>query len=151
MTFLCTSGFDCDFGMFDAKSPDVGGNTRNNFECRMRHIRDHVLYDGFRPNDRIPDGFLIEHLRKQGIIDEEAYRDWLKPSRVPPGLSNGRSSGSGTGDHGSGTRHHRSRHSYLAVVEEEAGPSRSRDRRYEERSEKKEHRRDSHNRFKPTK
>lgn len=127
----------------------MGGNTRNNFDRRMRHIRDHILFDGSRPHDRIVDGFLIEHLRKQGEIDEQAYRDWLKPSRVPPILGSGRSGGE-TREYGSSRYHHRSGRAYLTVVEEEAGSSRSRDRRYD-KSEKKEHRRDSHNRKKQIK
>lgn len=119
----CLSGFDCDFSLFDANSPEMGGNSRNNFEQRMRHIRDHILYDGSRPQDRIVDGFLVEQMKIRGMIDEQAYREWLKPSRVPPILGSGRSGG-GNSDYGNSRRQERNGLVYLKVVEEEAGPSR---------------------------
>lgn len=151
------SGFNCPFnsGLFDASRPEIGGNNRNNFEERMRHIRNHIIYDGNQPSARVDDGFIIEHLRNKGIIDEQALQDWLRPSRLPPIVNGGRT-GSGTSnghEGGSSSRknHQWSGHSYLTVVEEEAGPSSSKDRRYEKRSEKKEHKRDSHSRRKSTK
>lgn len=129
----------------------MGGNTRNNFQQRMLHIRDHILHDGSRPHDRIVDGFLLEHLRKKGMIDEKAYRDWLKPSQVPPIVGSSRSGGNGSSEFGNSRHRHQGGYTQFAVVEEDGAPSSSRDQRYEKKSEKKEHRRDSHNRKRSTK
>lgn len=148
------SGFDCHSGLFDASRPEIGGNNRNNFEERMRHIRYHVIHEGYQPSARVDDGFIIEHLRNKGIIDEQARQDWLRPSRLPPIVNSGRTGSETSRGHegGSSSRYHqRSGHSYLTVVQEEAVPSSSKDRRYEKRSEKKEHKRDSHSRRKSTK
>lgn len=82
--------FKCDSAKFDTKSTQMGGDPRYNFECRMRHIRDHILNEDYQPRDRVPDAILIAHLREKRIIDEQTYRDWLRPS-APPSISGERS------------------------------------------------------------
>lgn len=49
----------------------------------MWHIRNHIS-DGLQAQDRVADGFLIEHLWKQRLIDGPTYRAWLKFSRGLP-------------------------------------------------------------------
>lgn len=132
------SGFNCEFRQFDSKSPIMGGDTRYNFIRRMQHIREHIL-DGYQPGTRLPDGFLVEHLKKQGMIDKQTHRDWLTPIRVPALVSGHGSPGSSSSRH-----HHRSQQKHLPMVEEEAGASGPREHRTEKKSERKEHRRDSH-------
>lgn len=126
------------------------GELRDNFETRMYHIRDHIVNDGFRPHDRDPDGWLISHLKKQGLLSQQAHDEWVKPQRLPPVLSGGRS-GSRHSNHGGSNHHHRSQHLHLPAVDEEARPPSSRDRKYAKNSDEKEHKRDSHSRRKPAK
>lgn len=72
-----------------------------NFELRMRHVREHILGDGRRrtPDDVRPDFFVVEHLGRRGLLDEDTYRHAMAFSEMPdkyrlPG------SGSGSGDGG---------------------------------------------------
>lgn len=144
MTECMVVGFCEDLGnQFDSQKA-TGGDKSWNFQRRMDHIRDHIMEGDYRLHDKRPDGFLIQHLVNQGLIDENMYKDLLRPSTLPQMATSGHHH-----------HHHRSlRH--LAPVEEEAGPSSSsasKHRRSEKRSSDRhrESRRDSHHKKKSTK
>lgn len=145
MTECMVVGFCEDLGnQFDSQKA-TGGDKSWNFQRRMDHIRDHIMEGEYRLQDKRPDGFLIQHLVNQGLIDENMYKDLLRPSTLPQMATSG---------HHYHHHHRSSRH--LAPVEEEAGPSSSsasKHRRSEKRSSDR-HResgRDSHHKKKSTK
>ncbi|KAI1754736.1 hypothetical protein F4782DRAFT_457849 [Xylaria castorea] len=72
----------CDHGTFDDK--DVG-DRRVNFDRRMWHIRDHILYDGLTAHHMRPDHFLNAHLEKHRLIPESAYHHVRRYAEVPQG------------------------------------------------------------------
>lgn len=120
-----TSGFCNDFRDFDAR--DHGGDRGFNFQLRMQHIRNHIV-EGDRVEHAEPDGFLVNHLKRQGMIDDRQYQTLLQPIRPPP------TAGPSDSQH----RHrHRGHHAELQPLWEDAGPSSSsgsRDRRSEKKS-----------------
>lgn len=115
-------GFCEEFGIFDAEKR-FGGDRRYNFLVRMQHIRDHILEGDCMPSEMRMDGFIVNHLRKKGLIDEKQYQDALKPRKVLPGAKTSPS------------------HKHLPPAGEEvvAGPS-SRSRRGSERRREKKRR-----------
>lgn len=120
-----TSGFCNDFGDFDARHH--GGDRSFNFQLRMQHIRNHIV-EGDRIEQARPDGFLVHHLKRRGIIDDQQYQTMLQPVRPPP------TAGPSDSQHRHG---HRDYHAELQPLWEEAGPSSSsgsRDRRPEKKS-----------------
>lgn len=48
----------------------------------MCHIVKHIL-EGSQPKDRVPDPLVAAHLRQKGMIDEQTYLKWMKPSEKP--------------------------------------------------------------------
>lgn len=84
--FRCGAGLPINVGL-----SGIGGDSRFNFELRMRHIREHILNQDFRPEDRVPDSILATQLRDKGIIDVQTYHSWLSPSKNPSSSTEGSS------------------------------------------------------------
>jgi hypothetical protein len=61
----------CDDYSFDFK--DVNCNRRHNFDNRMYHIREHILEERRMDSKIRPDHHLNDHLRKYGLISDDAY------------------------------------------------------------------------------
>ncbi|KAI0472450.1 hypothetical protein F4859DRAFT_105961 [Xylaria cf. heliscus] len=92
----------CDNWIFDYENV---GDRRQNFENRMWHIRDHILYEGTTAHDMRPDHFFNEHLYKHRLISEYVYNlvrrytevpqgNWILPhNALPPDLENKNSRG----------------------------------------------------------
>lgn len=59
---------------FDADE-NCGGDRRLNFQLRMRHIRNHILFDGSPASWARPDRFVINHLKVHKLVDEQT---WLR-------------------------------------------------------------------------
>ncbi|KUI57690.1 hypothetical protein VP1G_05028 [Cytospora mali] len=124
----------CDPFTFDAGH--YSNDRSYNFEKRMEHIREHIVYDGKRASDMRPDGYLIKHLYDERIISPQEYDNILvrlNPTKIPP-IPGSRSSG----DRPSGGRSSRQ----LEQVWEEPASS-SRDRRHHRRHERHQ-RRENH-------
>ncbi|TGJ87798.1 hypothetical protein E0Z10_g907 [Xylaria hypoxylon] len=68
----------CDDIMFDSRRT---GDSRENFNNRMWHIRDHLLYDGKTIHDMRPDHHLNTHLLIHGLTPD--YHTVRRYSEVP--------------------------------------------------------------------
>ncbi|KAI1369408.1 hypothetical protein F5Y08DRAFT_334819 [Xylaria arbuscula] len=75
----------CDEVEFDSKR---AGDRHTNFQQRMMHIREHIVYDGRKAHDIRPDHYFNKHLYEKGLIGEDAYNSVRKYSevRTPPFL-----------------------------------------------------------------
>lgn len=117
------------------------GDVRSNFNARMQHIRDHFVYDGYRPEQIQRDGHLVKHLLDQNLIDRRTYESIINPVSLPhiPGSqsSQGRHSGH------SGHKSHKSHRRLPQVDEEVVADSSSRHHHHHHRSDpRREHDRD---------
>ncbi|KAJ0114113.1 hypothetical protein J7T55_007947 [Diaporthe amygdali] len=72
----------CSEHQFDAQETS-GGDVRSNFMIRMRHIRDHFIHDGFMGENIQMDGYLLNHLRDQRLIDKRTYEKITKLQMIP--------------------------------------------------------------------
>jgi hypothetical protein len=72
----------CDDYIFDSKEV---GSRRQNFQNRMLHNRDHILFEGRSAHDMRPDYFLNRHLYDCQLISESMYRVIHSYSEVPVG------------------------------------------------------------------
>lgn len=72
----------CNDTNFDAKVTSEG-DARSNFNMRMQHIRYHLVYEGYRPEQMQKDGHLVKHLFDQNLIDRRTYENILNPTTVP--------------------------------------------------------------------
>lgn len=120
----------CSDSNFDAKLTSEG-DARSNFNMRMQHIRYHLVYEGYRPEQMQRDGHLVRHLFDQNLIDRRTYENILNPTTVPrlPGSKD---------RHGSHGSHHKHRH--LPRVDEEVVAESSSSHRHR----RKDHGRSSH-------
>lgn len=120
----------CSDQRFDARETS-GGDARSNFITRMGHIRDHFAYDGFRREQIIADGYLVQHLLDRNIIDRRTYESIVNPTPVPPIPAGRRNS-------------HRSHHGHrrLSQVKEEVVPESSGSRHHSRSEHKREHHRE---------
>lgn len=57
---------------FDADE-NCGGDRRLNFQLRMRHIRNHILFDGSPAAWARPDRLVINHLKIHNLVDEQTW------------------------------------------------------------------------------
>ncbi|KAK3371690.1 hypothetical protein B0T24DRAFT_333343 [Lasiosphaeria ovina] len=70
----------CDHVPFVASQP---AERRANFELRMQHIRAHI-FDEYQLSDHMrPDFFVIEHLHKHRLLDEETFRYAMQYNELP--------------------------------------------------------------------
>ncbi|KAI0798289.1 hypothetical protein GGR55DRAFT_582178 [Xylaria sp. FL0064] len=70
----------CDDFTFDSKQTR---DRRTNFDARMYHIRDHIVYEKKTVNDMRPDHFFNKHLRDHSLISEDAYNNVRRWSEAP--------------------------------------------------------------------
>ncbi|KAI1368955.1 hypothetical protein F5Y08DRAFT_208124 [Xylaria arbuscula] len=70
----------CDEFEFDSR--DVNGDKRANFENRMWHIRNHIVYEGRTPHNIRPDHYLNKHLYEHHLIGEESYNSVRRYSEI---------------------------------------------------------------------
>ncbi|KAG6358306.1 hypothetical protein INS49_014190 [Diaporthe citri] len=73
----------CNEHNFDARETSKG-DVRSNFNMRMHHIRNHITYEGYRPDQMHRDGLLVQHLLDRNLIDRRTYESIVNPTTVPP-------------------------------------------------------------------
>ncbi|KAK2606899.1 hypothetical protein N8I77_005621 [Diaporthe amygdali] len=61
------------------------GSKRLNFELRMQHIRDHILFDGWAASCARPDSFLTKHLKVHRLVDNQTWHDLMTRNVVLSG------------------------------------------------------------------
>lgn len=122
----------CNDHYFDARQT-ANGDVRYNFLLRMQHIRHHIVHEGFRPDQILNDGHVVQHLFDNKLIDRRTYDSILAPKTVPPLPSDqGKQKRQG---HQSHHRSHYSHHSHLSLVVENVSGSGSH-RRSDHRSDR---------------
>lgn len=123
----------CSEYYFDAAQTS-NRDSRSNFMMRMEHIRDHIVYDGSRPEQITKDGHIVQHLLDHGIIDKHTYDSIVSPTTIPP-------------IPGDRVRR-RSRHSRLPQLEiEDADPGPSRRKHHRSAHRRSHHHRSDRDRF----
>ncbi|KAL1864721.1 hypothetical protein Daus18300_007523 [Diaporthe australafricana] len=75
--------FCLDFS-FDANETS-DGDRRLNFELRMQHIRDHIVYDGYSVSAARPDSFVIRHLKLHRLVDSQTWHSIVSRNVVLSG------------------------------------------------------------------
>ncbi|KAI2634188.1 hypothetical protein GGS26DRAFT_33811 [Hypomontagnella submonticulosa] len=73
----------CDDFVFDSKAREFGNDRSYAFDCRMKHIRGHIVEEGKTTQDMRPDYHMTEHLRRHKLITEEVYQLALKWTELP--------------------------------------------------------------------
>ncbi|KAL0940939.1 uncharacterized protein CTRU02_203702 [Colletotrichum truncatum] len=77
---LCICWYCDDFQYDTQQSLDAGYN----FESRMKHIADHMLYDGCLFENRRPDFHFLDHVYRLQLISPKAYQQAKGLSEGPP-------------------------------------------------------------------
>ncbi|KAJ2986913.1 hypothetical protein NUW58_g4806 [Xylaria curta] len=70
----------CDNFVFDYKAT---GDRRYNFECRMWHIRGHIVEEGLTVHHMRPDHYLNAHLNDHRLIPENTYQLVRRRAELP--------------------------------------------------------------------
>ncbi|KAG8165529.1 hypothetical protein KVR01_004081 [Diaporthe batatas] len=62
----------CNDHYFDARQTS-NGDLRYTFTSRMQHIRHHIVHEGYRHEQMLRDGHVIQHLFDRNLIDSRTY------------------------------------------------------------------------------
>ncbi|KAI8960518.1 hypothetical protein F5Y11DRAFT_265996 [Daldinia sp. FL1419] len=71
----------CDDWIFDSRIPEIN-DRRQNLENRLRHIRQHFL-GGQTVSGIRPDFHMVDHLRRQNLIADATYQEYMKWNDLP--------------------------------------------------------------------
>ncbi|KAI0147828.1 hypothetical protein GGR57DRAFT_246557 [Xylariaceae sp. FL1272] len=75
----------CDDYVFDYKDQYANGDRRVNYDNRMNHIREHIVYEGKTLADIRPDHDFNAHLNDNELISTNAYNGVRRWSEAPIG------------------------------------------------------------------